>query len=225
MRILPPEILTARQARKGVDAHSLVYFWPKNRATGEIEEAGLWTGADDRSFNINVSGGVDSRVYRGRGGVLNVPNITSRIGIEVRRYQIVFSAISLEVRQGVRSYDPRFAPIEVHRAEFDTYTGDLLAAPERKMRGWIDGVEWSEAGDNGQFTVTLNCVSSARALTRTLATVFGDGSQKLRDPSDNYYRYADISGSMDVWWGEQRAVSKEKLHSIAQSIFSGRKKS
>lgn len=46
-------------------------------------------------------------------------------------------------------------------------------------------------------------VSVATSLTRSLALKKSDEAQKRRS-GDRFRRYSDVSGAVDVWWGEER---------------------
>lgn len=207
MKILDPAILAARQARGGTSSHGLIWLTVKDRATGAPQTMGFWTGDDHQTFVINGVG----RTYYGAGNLLAIGDLTSEVGLVIRMLDITLSGLTLEAQQAFKGYDARLAPVELHRAEFDPDTGNLLAEPERVFKGWADKVNWARGAKADDGTATMTCTvtlaSASRALTRTLAQKFSDASQKLRSPSDTFFQYVDVSGSATVFWGSKRVAS------------------
>lgn len=186
-------------ARAGTVIRILIFAQAKNRSTGLTENLGLWTGAEDRAFTIE--GG--SRNYFGAGTVMQVPPITYSTGLAVRMQRLTLSPLAPAVGDLIRTYDCRFAPLQIHRALFSTDDGALIAEPHRVFKGFIDEVEvvTPEAGGEARCEVTV--ASSARLLTRRLALKKSDATQQLR-AGDRMRRHVEVSGSVDVYWGERR---------------------
>ena len=186
-------------ARGGVMSRTLVWITAKNRTTGAAESLGLWTGDDHQDFSI---GGV-TRTYYGAGAMLSVDPITMQAGLVVRMQRMVLSALSPEVTQIFRGYDPRLAPVEIHRALFDLETHALIEEPHRVFLGWIEEAPIATPEIGGQATIEVTMASSARSMTRALAIKKSDSTQRMRG-GDRFRRYIDVSGSVGVWWGEKR---------------------
>lgn len=197
MRDLAPAVAARRAARTSTHAEVLVWVSAKNRTTGAMETMGLWTGDDHSVFTIR---GQD-RTYYGAGNVLQVPAIQAVIGLEVRTLQVSLAAVSPEVELLVRGYDPRFAPCEIHRAEYDD-DGNLLAAPERVFKGWVNGAPISTPAVGGSGGIALDLVSNARMLTRYGAATKSDQQQRRRE-GDRFRRYATLPSASTVYWGEE----------------------
>ena len=207
MKTLNSAVVAARQARAGTSAHGLIWVTAKDRVTGAAETIGFWTGLDHRDFTIKD---VD-RTYFGAGNVLDLGDTVAEVGVQIRMRTVTLSGLTAEVQQAMKGYDARLAPVEIHRAEFDTDTGNLLAEPERIAKGWIDKVNWADGAkqDDGtaSFAVTISIASASRALTRTLAQKFSDASQKLRNAADAFFQYVDVSSDAQVYWGDKRVPS------------------
>lgn len=199
MRSYNAPTLAAFQNRAGICARILVWVVARNRTTGAPETLGLWTGAQDREFRINS---VD-RVYAGAGPVMEIPPIKMQTGIAVRMQRMTFSPLAPEVADLIKTYDARFAPLEIHRALFSLDDGAQLAPPHLVWKGFIDEIEVSYSGDGKEATCEVTAASSARLLTRTLPLKRSDATQQLRS-GDRFRRYVDVSGRVDVWWGESR---------------------
>lgn len=199
MRSYDAPTLAALQTRAGIAPRILIWVVARNRTSGLDEELGLWTGAYDRAFTI----GAASRTYAGAGSIMQIPAVKMQAGLGVRVLRLALSPISTTVADLIRTYDSRFAAIEIHRALFSTDDGSLIAEPHRVWKGFIDEVEVSEAAAGGEAVCEVSAVSSARLLTRTLSLKRSDATQQLRG-GDRFRRYTDISGKVEVWWGERK---------------------
>lgn len=198
MRALPAPLATFLAARPdAVRVSTLLWITARNRTTGAAEALGLWNGLDNQAFDI----GGTLRSYYAAGSLLGLDRITYGSGLQVRMHTFSLAAIAPEVEQAVRGYDARLAPVEVHGVVFDPVTNTMIGTPWLALRGWVDEVEirTPAAGDEGG--IDLRVASAARALTRTLSLKRGDGSQQLR-AGDRFRRYAEISGTASVAWGE-----------------------
>ncbi len=200
MRSYDAPTLAALQSRTAVVARLLIWVIARNRSTGTPEALGLWTGSDDRSFTIAGT----PRTYVGAGGLMGVPPLVAQTGIAVRMHRLTLSPLNDTVVDLIRTYDARFAPIEVHRALFDPVTTLLISEPHRVFKGLIDEIELPIDAENGDVRCEVTVASSARYLTRTLTLKRSDASQRRR-VGDRFLRYADVSGEVDVYWGERRA--------------------
>lgn len=199
MRSHSPAMLAYLNARKGFMVRLLFWAEPRNRVTGVPVPIGVWTGSYTRDFTIQ--GG--SRIYAGAGAVLGIAPIVTAIGTEVRTQRVTLSAIFPEIEDIIRLHDARRAPCEIHRACFDPDTLALIEEPRRLFKGRISKAPITRPEDGGLASVQLSLVSSARDLTRTLTAKQSDASQQLR-AGDRFLRHADVSGQVDVAWGETR---------------------
>lgn len=204
MRTFDAPTLAQFQNREAIVARILIWAVARNRTTGLPEALGLWTGAEDRSFTIAG----DARTYHGAGAVMEVAPLVAESGLTVRMQRLVLSPISEAVATLIRTYDARFAAIEIHRALFDPVTTALVAEPHRVFKGIIDEVELPIDPDSGETRCEVTVASSARYLTRTLTLKRSDESQRLRS-DDRFLRYADVSGEVDIYWGEKRPAAEK----------------
>lgn len=197
MRSYDAPTLAALQTRAGICTRILIWVVAKNRVSGLPETLGLWTGAQDRTFTINAA----SRSYIGAGPIMQIPPIRMQAGLSVRMQRMTLSPLTQVVTDLIRTYEARFAPIEVHRALFSTDDGALIAPPHRVWKGFIDEIDLTQGEAGGEATCEVTAASSARLLTRTLSLKRSDATQQLR-LGDRFRRYVDVSGKVDVWWGE-----------------------
>lgn len=208
MRSFDAPTLAAFQSRSDVMHRVLVWVTARNRATGLAEELGLWNGGYDRAFTI---GGV-ARTYVGAGALMQVPPLVYQVGLTVRMQRLSLSPLDPTVGAMIRSYDSRLAPIEIHRAVFDPVSSALVAEPHRLFKGMVDEMEVTTDPGSGETRCEVTVASSARYLTRTLTLKRSDASQSRR-LGDRFLRYADVSGEVDVYWGEKRHVAKVASYS------------
>jgi len=199
--ILSSEIIAFLAQRRGHIAHWLLWVTAKNRTTGAPEASGFWTGDDDATFTV---GGV-TRSYFGAGGVFMPDPIIYEAGLNIQTQNIPIGPVAGEVAQLLRTHDPRLAPADLYLAVFDPLDNTLIGTA-RAFKGWVDSAPISESGDPNNSAVTCNMtlVSSVRAGTRKLTLKKSDAAQQTRS-GDRGRRYGTVSGSVPVWWGEERA--------------------
>jgi len=182
------------------DQYNRVLIWiaAKNRVSGEADPMGIWDGRDHQTFEING----EARSFFGAGNVQSLTAFTSQAGIVIENYTIDLAAFSPEVRQLVRGRDVRFARVEVYIVSFDPEAGAQLSI-DPIFKGTIDGASEEIGARGGDALVSLKLVSNARLLTRKLPLLKSQVAQSKRD-GDRFFRYADVSGTVPVFWGRER---------------------
>lgn len=189
--------LARLNANEDTAAKLLVWLSGRNRETGEIESLGLWDGDDDQVIDIDGT----PRTYNAGGSLISIAPIQTEIGTDVRMQSISLSPINDAVIQAIRVYEPRLAPIEIHRALLDPQSGAVIGDAHPVFRGWVDEVSITTPEAGGEGSCDVRCASSARAGTRTLGLKWSDESLKRR--GTRIARYADISGAErpEEFWG------------------------
>ena len=205
MLTLPSALLTHLQSRGTRMAHLLVWGRATDRATGAAATIGFWTGADHRIFDIDG----ESRTYLAAGSLLKVQPIIGEVGVRVRTTRLTFSGASPEFQQAVAQYDTNDARADFHVADFNAETHALIAAPQRRYKGYIKGIDYPRPavksdGKPGVAEAEVSVQSAARVLTRSLPLKKSDEALQQRHPNDRFRRYIDISGSVELVWGEHR---------------------
>ena len=199
MRSYGAATLTYFQARAGVIARTLVWISARNRSTNAVETMGLWTGGDNETITI----GGTPRLYYGAGNIVELPQITMQAGLSVRMHRLGLTSLTPEAELLLRGYDVRFAPVEIHRALYTLDTRTLVEEPHSMQTGFVDEVDLGTPAVGGTATCTLGIATSARVLTQSLPLKRSDAAQQLRS-GDRMLRWNDVSGSVDVWWGDER---------------------
>ncbi len=204
MRAYDPTTLNHTASASGLVAQVLLWIEAKDPA-GQPAPVGLWTGEDDRS--ITVAG--QSRLYEGAGELLAIEPITYRQGFDARLHKMVLSGLGADTEALLTGTDARLAPADLYRVILDAATREIVGSPHRLIKGWVNeliintGQISGQVGgqDAGKSTVELTLATSARALTKTLALKYADATQQANAPGDGFFRWAAISGQVQVKWG------------------------
>ena len=200
MRAYNPATLSHAASANGLVAQILLWIEAKD-PFGQPAPVGLWTGEDDRS--ITVAG--QSRLYEGAGELLAIEPITYRQGLDTRLHKMVLSGLGADTEALLTGTDARLAPTDLYRVIMDAATRENVGSPHRLIRGWVNELVINTGQINGQdvgkSTVELTLATSARALTKTLALKYADATQQANTPGDGFFRWAAISGQVQVKWG------------------------
>lgn len=199
MRVYSPATAAYFDSRQPFMGHLLVYVWAQNRQTGAEETIGFWTGADHQEFAIEGA----ARLYFGAGSLLAMDPIRRQTGLKVRTHRLTLSQIAPETEMLFRGYEPRQAPIEVHRALCDPVTEALIDAPHEIVCGYIDKAKITTPAKGGSGNVVVEIASEARALTKPLSRYRSDATLRARSGSDAWRQYALIADSVDTPWGRE----------------------
>lgn len=121
--------------------------------------------------------------------------------MQVRSQRVSLSGITPETRLALRGYDARHARVEIHRAVFDPDSLQLVDAPHRLFRFWIDRLKITTPakGEPGKAEVEL--ASAARALTTPMSRKRSDASLRARASTDGFRKYASQAEAVETPWG------------------------
>ncbi len=126
-------------------------------------------------------------------------------GLDVRFHEIHLAGASPLIENLVKGYNTAFAPVEIHRAFFDPGSHQLVSEPHKRFQGTIDSIDFPDDAAPGSDAVCVVYVAGAsRALTRTLGRKKSLETDR-RTGVDDIRKYADVSGSVPVFWGTKRA--------------------
>ena len=182
----------------GVLMQCLIWISPRNRTTNALVPMGFWTGDDHET--ITVEG--QSRLYYGAGNMLDLSDpITYRTGLDVGNWRFALTDLTPEFDELFRTYDLRLAPIEVHRGVYNLTSRVLIEPPHRLLKGWVESAPIEEPEEGSESSCTITCVTSAMALTKTLAINKSDAFQRTKS-GDRFNRYTSVSGAVNVKWGQ-----------------------
>lgn len=206
MRSFSPTTAGYFAQRGSFVGHVLIWLTARNRSTGADETIGFWTGSDHREFTISG----DPRTYYAAGAMLQVDPIRRQTGIRTRTQRVTFSQIAPEVLQALRGYDPRHAPVEMHRALFDPETDALIDEPHVILRGFVAKAPITTPAKGEAGSVQVEIATHAQALTRILGRSRSDASMRTRAPDDAFRQYASIADAVDTPWGKKSESGTKK---------------
>lgn len=197
MRTISGPLQTYLTDPTGVLMEAMVWILARDRTTNAQVGIGFWTGDDHETITV----GGTPRLYYGAGNIIDLSDpITYRNGLDVGSWKFTLSNLTPEFDTLFRTYDLRLAPVEVHRGVYNLNSGVLIEAPHRLLKGWIETAPLEEPEEGSEATCTINCVTSAMGLTKTLALNKSDAFQRTRS-GDRFNRYAAVSGAVSVKWG------------------------
>jgi len=200
MRAYEQSTLVHSASASGLVAQILLWVEATD-PSGQPAPVGLWTGEDDRQFSISGQ----SRPYQGAGELLAIEPITYRQGLDARLHKMVLSGLGTDTEALLTGADARLAPADLYRVILDVATREPVGNPHRVIRGWVNELIINtgqiSGNDAGKSTVELTLATSARALTRSLALKYADATQQANMPGDGFFRWAALSGQVQVKWG------------------------
>lgn len=190
--------------RQATSAEVMIWITARNRETDAPESIGFWTGDDHRDFVI----GGDTRTYLGAGSVIETGPLRATIGLDVMYFRVTMPPFLDEVRQALKVYDPRHAPVEVHSVVLHPETGRPLGPPKRRVKGVLHSAPESLGGKNEASETELVIATSVRFLTNTMALYRSNAALQDRDPTDRGREYSDVAGEWRVPWGDSTTEAK-----------------
>lgn len=206
---LDANTVAAIASRQGIAPVNFIWIAAKNRTTGALETAGFWNGWDAveaQVIDIDTRLAV-TRTYQAGGSLIEVPAIPLQSDLTVRTIRIRLSQINAAVEQAIRGYDPKHAPVEIHRGFLDTETMLPVAPAVPRFVGYINGAPVRTPAVGGEGGIEIACVSHSRVLTKTNPLKRSDETQSRRlvgGVPDRLRRYTDVAGKWPVHWGEPR---------------------
>lgn len=195
----------AALAQGSVVPRDFLWLVPRDRATGADHPVGFWSdvGTVEAQVIDPDTDTVLTRTYSGAGDLVEVGPVALISGLTVQTVSIRLSQITAEAAQAVRGYDLRRALVELHRGFLDPATGLQIAPALPWFTGEIDGAPIPTPAEGEAGAIDLRAVSHAQELTRTSPARRSDADQRLRDPSDGFFRHAATVGTWRVNWGQE----------------------
>lgn len=171
-----------------------VWIKARNRITGQYEQLGLWSGIE--SITVPIDG--SNRTYSGAGGLLNIDAITYASGTNIQQQSLRLTVLDPSVYTVVRTYEPKYAPAQVHLGLIDPATESFIGTV-KVFDGFVDNITETESLTGSECEVTL--VSSMRIGSKPLYLKQSDTYQRKRLATDTGRQYSSIAGEIKVWWG------------------------
>ena len=190
-----PTILKNYLKNRDIFTRLLVWTTVQERATGSLHTAGFWTGDVDTTF----FGG--RRMYIAAGGLISVGEVTQSTGFNSVRVDLSFAANTPELLRAIRTYNARYAPIEVHKVYLDVNTLELLSPPQLEVSGIIDTITETRppAGQSGA-KVSVKVAPSTKNFTKKIPLRHSSASILEASSGDKFGQYFDLTGRVVAKW-------------------------
>lgn len=184
-------------SRSAFVGHVLVWLQARNRSTNTVETIGFWTGADHAEFTIRGQ----LRTYYAAGSMLKMDPLRRQTGLKVRSQRLQFAQVSPEVMTAIRGYEPRHAPVEIHRALYDPDSETLIDEPHMILKGYVDKIGLPTPAKGESASVSIEVATAARALTKPVSRYRSNASLRARASEDGFRKYATLADVAETKWG------------------------
>lgn len=198
-RPYPQPVIDHLAAGGGWQVHELLWLNVRDRANNARIDVGLWSGPDQAV--ITVDG--ENRTYYGMGALLSVDDPVSAASLQQIEWGFQVSSLNSAAVNAIRNYDARLGRVERHWYWHDPLTGLPIAPPWRVSLGVVQEVSLPTPPEGGDAVADVTCSSAIWQLTRGLTLMRSDAALRARKPGDGLRKYNDISGSVQVAWGEK----------------------
>lgn len=207
MKSIDVQTRAALENRAAIAPVNLLWIEGKNRETGATEAIGFWNGLDTVDAQvINPNTGLPvTRTFNAAGALLDVPAIPMTSDLTARTIRIKLSQINDAVQNAVRGYDIRHARVEIFRGLLNVETMLPVGPALPRFVGWVNGAPITTPAVGEEGSISLDCVSYTRLLTKTNPLRRSDEQQRRRS-GDRFRRYTDVAGEwlQDIHWGEEK---------------------
>lgn len=194
-------------ASRTIDVRDFISFFVKTRDTGVIVEESLWSDIGNITAPVlnPATGTSQDRAFRGAYGLISIDNIPRVHNISVQKVNIKLSQVSADVDRIIRLYEAKQARVEIFRGLFQPRSRLLVSPAFPRFVGFIDTVTVTTPPENSDGYVEVACSSHTVEMTRANTETRSHGSQKMRDPDDDFYIDTGVVGDWEYFWGKAQA--------------------
>lgn len=204
MKTYSAETQAALKAR-AIAVRDFLWLEPRDRTTGAVVGFGFWSdvGAVSAEVIDPLTGATEARAFAGAGTLISIDGVARVANLTVQPVTITMSQLGDGADEVLRSYDPRFARVELYQGVFIPGTQVQLAPAECQFYGRIDTVRIDTPVEGGEGKATLDCVSETQQLTRGNPTTRSDSALRQRLATDSARRHVATVGTWDIRWGSK----------------------
>ena len=204
----PQETALTAAAANGIEARDFFYIRARDRADNSDAYAYFWNDLGPITANRvdGESGSTIADTFAGSGTLIRRSPIVLAADLSVRTVTVTLNQTDAAIDAYVRGYDLKNAYAEIHIGIFSPATHALIGDLVPQFSGFVDGCRIETPARGGSGSVELRLVSHTRELTRVSTAVRSHEDQLTRNPSDNFFQYAGIMGSVELFWGMQRVI-------------------
>ncbi|WP_306130994.1 hypothetical protein [Roseovarius sp. MMSF_3350] len=199
---IPPEVIAALKSR-AVRARDMVSFTVRDSDTGDPVTRHYWSDVGQASLNVinPTSQLVETRVFKGAGGLISVSDIPQVSNLTVQPVMIEISHLA-DTAQLVRELDAKQGRVEIFRGVFAVDSLLQIAPARARFIGFIDEADVEESTETEPGKITLNCVSHLQEITRFNPATRSNAYQQRRAPGDDFRKHVAVVGTWEQRWGE-----------------------
>lgn len=222
-RSLSAENYTALQSRTLV-ARDFIWFVVRSRLDGSPVTDGYWSDVGQITADVvdPETGGAQSRTFFGADGLIQISDIPLVSTLTVQNVTVTLSQVSDRINELVRTYDCKQGQVQVFRGLFDPVSREMVGPAFPRFVGFIDEapIRTPKEGESGD--VTLTCTSHTQEMTRANTETRSDASQRIRNPTDNFFESAAVVGSQSQFWGREGGPIRSTGPGAAELVARGR---
>lgn len=201
MRTYDPAFISSLSSARddGIAPAWFAWIVAKDRATGDPQPMGLWSGDEDITVSVETpDGGSASRTYIG-GCNLSVEGLMYVADLTDNPITVMISQIADAAQQLVRGYDVRRAYCEIHAT---TWTGGAFTcAPQLQWVGIVDEGPISTPAAGGEGGIALTVRSEIMTQLQAISPAqSSDAHQRRRVAGDRFCEYASTISSRNLQW-------------------------
>lgn len=166
----------------------------------------FWSGIGDKTalvYNPDT-GSNENRTFKGAGQLIEIAPIAHVANLTVQDITVTMSALLSDVNDSFRLYNARQGVLEIWRGFLDAADMDLVDAAEPHFFGAIDRIEVNTGKEGEPSLVIAHCKSILQQLVRFNPETRSDASQKLRNATDDFYKYTASVGEWEQFWGTKK---------------------
>lgn len=202
-RAISTDNYTALQARRLI-ARDFVWFIVRDISTGNPVTDGYWSDVGTISADVidPETGSTVTRTFVGASGLISISDVPADLNLTVKTITITLAQVASRVNDLIRGYDCKQGKVQVFRGLFDASTRVMVAPAFPRFTGTIDEapITTPKEGDSGD--VILTCTGNTQELTRSNPDTRSGASQKLRDPTDDFYIHTATVADWQQYWGK-----------------------
>lgn len=184
-------------------ARDFIWFIVRDRATGAPVVDGYWSDVGTITAQVidPATGGAVSRQFFGADGLISISDIPLVSTLTVQNVTIELAQASGRVNDLLRTFDCKQGTVQIFRGLFDPLTREQSGPAFPRFYGTIDTAPIVTPAENDAGNVTITCTSNTQELTRANSDTRSDGSQRQRNPTDNFYQDVATVALWQMYWG------------------------
>jgi hypothetical protein len=186
-------------------ARDFVRFVVRDRGTGLPVEDCYWSDVGRITADVidPGTGGILTRTWRPAGGLITISDIPLVSNLTVQKVEITLSQASPRINDLLRTYDCKQGVAQVWRGLFDQDNYRMRSAGFPRFNGTIDQAPITTAKENDPSgNAKLTCTANTQELKRSNPDTSCDASQRLRNPTDDFFADVAVVGSWQQFWGK-----------------------